>query len=205
EVEKRLPHPFVQVIGLAFDTVDVALLLDPPTPDGLVEIENDGQMRAQPGGRELRDGGDLGHPETACDPLVRHGRVDVAIDEDDGPSSQGRTDDRSDVVGTVSGEQQRFGPDVEVAAVEDDGANLLTDARVAGLPRDDDVAALGAQMLGETMKLSRLSHPVAAFEGDEQRSLSGHDASVVNRPDNPGIPLAGGRGSHSLSLSLTLS
>ena len=80
-----------------------------PSPCGGVEVEHDGQVRAQVVGGPAGDVLDLGDVEVAAGALVGERRVDVAVGDDHLAAVERRLDDGLDVLGLVGGVEQRLG------------------------------------------------------------------------------------------------
>ena len=127
----------VEVVFLALDPVALAA----HAADGVVgaDLEQDRAVGHQP-----LDGGEveLEHPleaEAAGDALVGDRRVDVAVADHGGAARERRPDQLLDVLGTRGRVERRLGPRSDVAAVEDEVADLLAERRAAGLAREDDL------------------------------------------------------------------
>ena len=73
------------------------------------DSHQDGQVGQQVLGGPAVDRLDLAEIEDASRPLVRQRRVDVAVADHDGPALEGGLDHRIDVMGLVSGVEQRLG------------------------------------------------------------------------------------------------
>ena len=67
QVEERLPDPLVELERLALDPVALA---EPPQPGLGLEVEHDGQVRAQVAGGPARDVLELGRVERPAGALV---------------------------------------------------------------------------------------------------------------------------------------
>src|SRR5690606_15173371 len=138
-----------------------------PTRGG-VEVEQDGEV-----GQEVfcRPEGDVAHgfgAEPAADALVGDGGVEVAVHDDDLPALERGPHLLGDVLGAARGEDERLGAGGDVvSAVQDDLAQLVTDAGAAGLPGAGDGVSGIHEPLLEQLRLRRLAAAVATLEGDE--------------------------------------
>src|SRR3954452_11362031 len=106
--------------------------------------------------------------EASSEALVGERRVDVPVADDGVPCAERRSDHTLDELGTGGCEQRRLRPRAHFHAVEQQPPDLLAEQRAAWLTGCDDLAAVGAQSLGEQVRLRGLAGTVHAFEGDEQ-------------------------------------
>ena len=77
--------------------------------------------------------------------------------------------------------ERRLGPRGDVAAVEDEVADLLAERRAARLAREDDLDALGLEAGAEQARLGGLAGAVEPFEGDEHLRVDYGDAGARHR------------------------
>src|SRR5690606_13451088 len=103
--------------------------------------------------------------------LIHPGRIGEAVRDYDLPGGERRLDHPLQMVAPRRGEQKDLGlgrPALGVA-FEHQPADLLRARRSAGLPRQHDLMAPRAEMLGEKPRLGGLARPVDPLEGDEHR------------------------------------
>ena len=164
-----------------------------------VEVEHDGQVRAQVAGGPPRDGSTSRQVERAAGALVGQHRVDVAVgDHDLAPLERGQHHG-VDVLGLVGGVQQDLGAVGQLAGgrVEHDAPHLLPDRGVTGLEGQQGVESAVGERAGEGPRLGGLARPFAALEADEDPGggvhaarLSPFERSVVERSrDHPRLSL----------------
>ena len=133
---------------------------------GSISIRNVRSGSSPPTTARLRSS-TASRPSPRPDALVGDGRVDVAVAHDGRAPFERRADHLLDVLRARGRVERRLGPRRDVVAVEDEVADRLAERRAPGLPRRDDVDALGCQRLGEESRLSGLAAAVEPFEGDE--------------------------------------
>src|SRR6266511_3572528 len=176
----------VELQLLAFDAV--ALPGGPGEAGGGVEIQEDVELRQDPGGRPAVDALDRVAAEAAGDALVGEGGIQIAVAQDRGATVERRPDHLLDVLRAGGCEQQRLRPRVEVGRdrVEQDGPDPLADDGAARLPGGDHLVAAGFQLTAEQVELGGLDGALDALEGDEQ----------ARAPLGPGARRAGWRPVH---------
>jgi hypothetical protein len=116
--------------------------------------------------------------EPAARPLVRDGRVDVAVADHRDATLEGRPDRLVDVLGARGGVEQRLRPRCHVTAVQEELADLLPQLGPARLTRGDDLQAVSLEPPAEEVRLGRLARAVEAFEGDEHGAILGAERTV---------------------------
>src|SRR6266540_7215877 len=183
---ERPCHRPVELQLLAFDAV--ALPGGPGEAGGGVEIQEDDELRQDPGGRPAVDALDRVAAEAAGDALVGEGGIQIAVAQDRGATVERRPDHLLDVLRAGGCEQQRLRPRVEVGRdrVEQDGPDPLADDGAARLPGGDHLVAAGFQLTAEQVELGGLAGALDALEGDEQ----------AGAPLGPGARRAGWRPVH---------
>ena len=106
---ERPPHPLVEVDRLPLQPVRPAPGgPGPRQPDFRVDVQQHGQVGAQPAGRPPGQPPDVLDGQGAAGSLVGQRRVHVPVGDDDLTPVQRGPDDRVHVVGAVGGEQQRL-------------------------------------------------------------------------------------------------
>src|SRR3954452_5243633 len=100
--------------------------------------------------------------------LVGERRVDVPVADDRVSCAERRSDHTLHELGTGGCEQRGLPPRAHLDPVEQKAPDLLAEQRAPWLTGRDDLAAVGAQSLGEQVRLRGLAGTVHAFEGDEQ-------------------------------------
>ena len=115
-------------------------------------------------------------PEAPSNSLVRDGRVDVAVADDRLAPLERRADDLLDVLRASRRVQQRLRPGLDVAAVQDQIADLLAELGTSRLAGRQDRLAVGFEARPQELCLRRFAAAVEPFEGDEHRL---HPMAVV--------------------------
>ena len=103
----------------------------------------------------------------------------------DAPTVERRPDHLLHVLRARGRVEERLGPGRDVAAVEDEVADLLAELRPSGLARHDHGFALGLEARAEELRLRRLPRAVEALEGHE------HPAAIL-RPARPALAVGCG-------------
>ena len=108
-------------------------------------------------------------PEPARDSLVRDGRVEVAVADDQRAAGERGPDHLLDVLRASRRIEESLRPGHDVAAVQDEIADPLAELRAARLSRRDDVLALRLEARAEELGLGALPRAVEALERHEHR------------------------------------
>ncbi len=160
----------VELLVLALEPV---VLAAHPVGDGAgIEQQEEGAVGHDPADRREIEVEHPLEPEAPSDSLVRDRGVDVAVADDRLAPLERRADDLLDVLRASRRVEQRLGPRLDVAAVQDEVADLLAELGAAGLAGREDGLAVGFEARSQELRLRRLAAAVEAFEGDEHRASS---------------------------------
>ena len=152
--------------GLRFQAVVSAAIAGSLESDFDRKIEKQRQVRNEPPRRRLRDGENLRHRKAAAMPLIRQGRVGVAVANDHAVGLEGRPDHFGHMLGAVGEVEQQLG-------TARDGGALLFEQQAAdraaqiGASRLLSENGVGTEGLGEVRGLGALATALDTFEGDE--------------------------------------
>jgi hypothetical protein len=167
--ELAVSHVDATVEGLVLALQPVVLPADPDRDLGRIEQQEEGLVRHEPVDSDQVEVEHAVEPEPAPDPLVCDRRVDVAVADDCLASLERGPNDLLDVLRTGGRVEKRLRPGLDVAAVQDELADLLAELGAAGLARRENSLSVSLQPHSQELRLRRLARAVEAFEGDEHR------------------------------------
>jgi hypothetical protein len=159
-------HSLMKHLALQIETIQFA---GPPLSlqsDGDRDIQKHCEIRDDPAGCELIEATNDGGAELPTVPLIRQGRIRKAVAEHDGPFFHGGPNDVAQMLRTAGQVEEELTSAIHpaIADVQQDGADLLTDRRAAGLARFHDKISQRPEPLSEAPELSGLPTPFNAFE-----------------------------------------
>ena len=174
ERKKPLAHPRLQGLAEILEPFLVAAPpLRPQEPLGRVHVDDEGQVGVAPDHQRVKLVHDA--PQIATrQTLIHPRRIRETVGNDDLAGIERGLDRSFHVVAPCRGEQQDLRlrrPTVRVA-LEHEAPDLLGARAAAGLARQDDIAPVGAQRIGQKPRLRGLARTVDPFEADEHRPVS---------------------------------
>jgi len=136
-------------------------------PDGYVDEER--TFWRERADRETRHRAQPFEVSTEAVTLIRKGRVEVSVSDDDLPGGERRADDITGVLRAGRREEQclGLGCEVNITRVEEYVADPLCKRRPTGLPREKHVATRGAEALSKSSGLNGFSGRLSALEREE--------------------------------------
>ena len=166
----KLPYLAVEVGAQDLEPVGLALVADGGAAEttGRIEVEQDGQVRADGAASEQIGGFDERAVEPAAARLIGDRGVNETVAEDDLTGSQGRRDDIGDELRAASREQQGLGGRADDGAgMLEDVPHLLAERRATRFAEAQHARAGSAETVRQTGQLRGLSRAFPSFERDE--------------------------------------
>src|SRR6266508_3510771 len=153
-------------------------IADPPHALGGIEVEEQGQIGHHPTRGESIEIANGLEVHAAAETLIGQGGVGVAVGDDDGAAAQSGTDHLRDVLLPRRHEEKSLGEGGGRNAFHlEEAANGRAERGAIGLARENDLAPLAAEPIGEEATVGGLAGAFHTLEGDEEPT---HGATLTH-------------------------